>query len=95
MTDKEIKERKAAIEFLREVKIEVNDDGECLVYSSWEIEEAIKALEKQIPKKPQKAKEQVVRYTEGYICPLCGKGFTGTGIADFCYHCGQALDWSV
>lgn len=52
------------------------------------------AIEKQIPKKPQKVKEQVVRYTDGYICPSCGKGFTGTGIADFCYHCGQALDWS-
>ena len=52
------------------------------------------AIEKQIPKKPQKVKEQVVRYTDGYICPSCGKGFTGTGIAEFCYHCGQALDWS-
>lgn len=52
------------------------------------------AIKKQIPKKPQKVKEQVVRYTDGYICPSCGKGFTGTGIADFCYHCGQALDWS-
>ena len=52
------------------------------------------SIEKQIPKKPQKVKEQVVRYTDGYICPSCGKGFTGTGIADFCYHCGQALDWS-
>lgn len=55
-----------------------------------------KALEKQIPKKPEreKAKQRVVRYTDSYICPSCGKGFTGTGIADFCYHCGQALDWS-
>lgn len=52
------------------------------------------AIKKQIPKKPQKVKEQVVRYTDGYICPSCGKCFTGTGIADFCYHCGQALDWS-
>ena len=52
------------------------------------------AIKKQIPKKPQKVKEPVVRYTDGYICPSCGKGFTGTGIADFCYHCGQALDWS-
>ena len=53
------------------------------------------AIKKQIPKKPQKVKEQVIRYTDGYICPSCGKCFTGTGIADFCYHCGQALDWSV
>ena len=52
------------------------------------------AIEKQIPKKPQKVKEQVVRYTDGYICPSRGKGFIGTGIADLCYHCGQALAWS-
>ncbi len=57
-------------------------------------DDLVKALEKQMPKKPQKVKEQVVRYTDGYICPSCGKCFTGTGIADFCYHCGQALDWS-
>lgn len=52
------------------------------------------ALEKQIPKKPQKSKEQRIRFTDSYICPFCGGNFTGTGIADFCYHCGQALDWS-
>lgn len=59
-------------------------------------DDLVKALEKQIPKKPEreKAKQRVVRYTDSYICPSCGKGFTGTGIADFCYHCGQALDWS-
>lgn len=32
---------------------------------------------------------------DGYelYCPNCGKHFTGTGIAEFCYHCGQRLKW--
>ncbi len=55
---------------------------------------AIYALEKQIPKKPIKSDSQEIRYSLTYDCPTCGKKFTGTGIADFCYHCGQALDWS-
>lgn len=52
-----------------------------------------KALEKQIPKKPIPAEEQDIRYNMKYACPSCGKYFVGTGIADYCYHCGQALDW--
>ena len=55
---------------------------------------AINALEKQIPKKPKKIEEEVYRYTDTYRCPLCGGNFSGTGIADYCYHCGQKLDWS-
>ncbi len=51
------------------------------------------ALKKQIPLKPVKGKEQGFRFTSAYICPRCGKGFAGTGIADYCYHCGQALRW--
>ena len=55
---------------------------------------AIKALEKQMPKKPIKSDRQEIRYTLTYDCPTCGRQFTGTGFADYCYHCGQALDWS-
>lgn len=51
------------------------------------------ALKKQIPAKPIKDQEQRIRFTSAYTCPRCGKGFTGTGMADYCYHCGQALDW--
>ena len=51
------------------------------------------ALEKQIPKKPIKSDRQEIRYTLTYDCPTCGRQFTGTGFADYCYHCGQALDW--
>ncbi len=57
------------------------------------VEECREARERQRGKKPQKVNESRIRYTDGYICPSCGGSFSGTGIADYCYHCGQALDW--
>ena len=54
---------------------------------------AIFALEAQIAKKPVLSATQGMRYTDSYTCPSCGGNFTGTGIADYCYHCGQKLDW--
>ena len=57
-------------------------------------ETAIEALEKQVAKKPIPTERQVMRYAMNYICPSCGEHFSGTGIANYCYHCGQALDWS-
>lgn len=56
-------------------------------------EMAIQALEKQIPKKPIKSENQVVRYVNTYYCPTCKLGITGTNIAKWCYHCGQKIYW--
>ena len=56
---------------------------------------AISALEKQIPKKPLKSDRQEIGYSLNYDCPNCGYKFAGTGSVDYCYHCGQALDWSI
>lgn len=53
----------------------------------------VEAVEKQIPLNPIKNREQEIRYTSAYSCPNCDGGFTGTGIANYCYHCGQKLDW--
>lgn len=49
--------------------------------------------ERDTAKAPIKDTDSGVRYTDDYICPNCGKHFTGTGIAGFCYHCGQRLKW--
>lgn len=46
-------------------------------------EKAIKALEKQIPKKPVEARNAIV-------CPTCK---TLVGSSPYCRYCGQALDW--
>lgn len=59
----------------------------------WKI--IVEALEKQKPKKPTKVDDGGIRYTDTYRCPNCEKAFTGTGIADYCYHCGQRIDWEV
>lgn len=56
-------------------------------------ETAINALEKQVAKKPKPTEEQNIRYVMKYTCPSCGKHFIGTGVSDYCYCCGQALDW--
>ena len=81
-----------AQEALETIKYEVNEEGHC-GYIEDELRLAMTALEKQIPKKPIKAKEHIM-YSMCYICPNCQKNFSGTGIASYCYHCGQALDWS-
>ena len=51
-------------------------------------EMAIKALEKQIPKK----------VVDDYYCPCCGTDALNQCDNDYmfehCYHCGQAIDWS-
>ena len=54
----------------------------------------IKALDKQIPKKPYFRNEEGAT---GYACPVCDMGVTADKgrIRDtYCSHCGQFLDWS-
>lgn len=58
------------------------------------LEEVRAAVEKQKRKKPKNVNTEGYRYTDTYRCPICSGNFSGTGIADYCYHCGQALDWS-
>lgn len=56
-----------------------------------EIEFAIKALEKQIPKKP-------IDDGAFCLCPICNTEFNSELHYEyeikFCPYCGQALDWS-
>lgn len=57
------------------------------------LEEVREAVEKQKEKKPKNVETEGYRYTDTYRCPTCGGNFSGTGIADYCYHCGQRLNW--
>ncbi len=51
--------------------------------------------ERDTAKRPIKTTDETgIKYTDSYRCPNCGGNFTGTGIADYCYHCGQRLDWN-
>ena len=56
-------------------------------------EQIMELKERDTAKEPTKDSDSGVRYTDDYICPNCGKHFIGTGIAEFCYHCGQRLKW--
>lgn len=53
----------------------------------------LKCWGKEGSKKPVKNRKQTMRYTSAYSCPTCDGDFSGTGIANYCYHCGQKLDW--
>lgn len=63
-----------------------------------EMEITIKALEKQIPKKPYKTKEHK---QNNWYCSIC-KCYLGDDMElqyaclqpKFCEHCGQRIDWS-
>ena len=56
----------------------------------------IQALkERDTEKEPIKDTNSEVRYADDYICPNCSMHFIGTGIALFCYHCGQRLKWEA
>ena len=57
------------------------------------VEECRSAVKRMRLRKPLKI-DAGYRFTDTYRCPECRKDFSGTGIADYCYHCGQALDWS-
>lgn len=55
-----------------------------------DLAEAVKALEKQIPRKP---------IEDGYfdrpcVCPECGQEFGFNSGFKYCENCGQAIDWS-
>lgn len=56
-------------------------------------EKAIKALEKQIPKKTKQDEE----YPLGRICPVCYTYLSNVQFVPsnyhYCKNCGQALDW--
>lgn len=62
---------------------------------------AIKALEKQIPKKPRKTDSYrgVLKRVYAYVCPTCGNSCLEKYMNErqdtmFCWDCGQKLDWS-
>lgn len=66
---------------------------------------AIEALEKQIPKKVVKVKLRESEWGVPWRCPLCeadiakvefmrDDGFEPKEKVSYCWHCGQAIDWS-
>ena len=57
----------------------------------------ISALEKQVPKKVKREFATMggcITCFETTVCPTCSENFEEPWDYDFCYNCGQALDWS-
>ncbi len=57
------------------------------------VKTVIEALEKQIPKKPNRHKEDNV-IGEYYSCPNCLNNELSDCYDQYCCTCGQLLDWS-
>ncbi len=82
-------------EAIKILKMEMLGDSEQMEYAK---QMAIKALEKQIPKKPYKTKEHK---QNNWYCSIC-KCYFGDDMElqyaclqpKFCEHCGQKIDWS-
>ena len=62
---------------------------------------AIRALEKQIQKKPRKTDSYrgVLKRVYAYVCPTCGNACLEKYMNErkntmFCWNCGQKIDWS-
>jgi uncharacterized OB-fold protein len=51
------------------------------------------AIRKQIPMRPFYKEAVETGLFQGYACPACGHTFTNVGMAEYCYHCGQHLEW--
>lgn len=93
--DKDEMTPQEAINFIEnEIQIDVRFCSDEEVSKTKEVLEfAISALEKLIPKraimKGFRPCEEICSIS--YICPVCKKHIN---IENYCYHCGQALDWS-
>lgn len=74
---------------------------DCEVCRIEAVQLAIKALEKQIPKKPiatTKEKKSLGEYDDWQSCPRCKMSFgycTRKDEVTYCPKCGQAIDWEV
>ena len=70
------------------MKLEDKDNDVKFPYETYEaVDIAIKALEKQIPKKPITDDRYIM-----YICPRCNDFIKVSH--NYCPNCGQELDWS-
>lgn len=93
-SEKLIRNKAEAIECLKSNK---PTSGYVMLQES--IDMAIKALEKQIPKKPTYdgdgyAPDGTFVWDE-WICPCCGTRYeVDYDEHDFCPNCGQKIDWS-
>jgi hypothetical protein len=87
-------------EALAEIKYQLKDvDGYDTVY--WDcvptaiLNVCAEALEKQIPKKVKKIRQEtILGYAVTVHCPVCGGSvWQNADESKYCFRCGQAIDW--
>lgn len=103
MTENEfLKEKQSVLKTMQDTVCLTKEEAEIMAVALEEllqyraigtVEECRSAVKRMRLRKPLKI-DAGYRFTDTYRCPECRKDFSGTGIADYCYHCGQALDWS-
>ena len=84
-----------AQEAIKDIKENISpfDGGKSLVM-------AIKALEKQIPRKPidkthpDNVCARIYENCDIIVCPTCGKRLKLKSKGKYCDKCGQAIDWA-
>lgn len=93
--------QEAILRIKKHIEIHSRKEKNFAVYITEALYKAIKALEKQIPKKPIKETAKLIDFQEFY-CPCCknkiiskmdGEWLAGR-LQKYCDECGQALDWS-
>lgn len=55
---------------------------------------AVKAIRRGIPRKPDLKPEPLRNEVFWWQCPNCKANTHANTMHRYCYHCGQALDWS-
>ena len=75
-------------EILKPFKTTIEID--CMTEEDYE--KAVEWLKKNEPQKPIPSKTEI-NFVSVYKCPHCGNQFSGTGVADYCYRCGQHFSW--
>ena len=82
-----MKHREAISRIKEHMHIHFKNEESRAIYITEALDLAMEALEKQIPKK-------LVIGEELYHCPGCGEKDAILQGDNYCFNCGQALDWS-
>lgn len=98
MDEKKVREAIEALKYINLKRVHPFYDWEEMM----EVRDtAIEALEKQLPKKPKEngMYRGIFKKIKAYACPTCGNCCLEEMInerqnTDFCWNCGQRLDWS-
>lgn len=80
-----------AIKDIKRQILEIESDDSDITLSTESLYMAIKALEKQIPKKPIRKPNADMTYEE-VTCPSCGRYVSQYRNEYYC-DCGQKIDW--